>query len=71
VRRRPFRLHLLATVPRIIIKSGLLGSDGHEEELVEYICDTPGCPNVATHVLGCVLGLGLVSAVCGEHLPAK
>jgi len=27
-------------------------SDGREEELSDFICDIPGCPNVATHVLG-------------------
>jgi hypothetical protein len=71
VYRTPFRLHLLATVPRITIKSGLPDSDGQEEELVEYICDAPGCPNIATRVLGCIVGLGLVSAVCQEHLTSK
>jgi len=58
-------------VPRITIKSGLPGSDGHEEELVEYFRDAPDCPNVANHVLGCVVGLGLVSAFCQEHSPSK
>jgi hypothetical protein len=71
VRRTPFQLHLLATVPKVIIKSGLPGLDGHEEELTEYICDVPGCPNFATHVLACIVGLGLVSAVCQEHHPSK
>jgi hypothetical protein len=57
------------TVPRIIIKTGRAGPDGREEELSEYMCDTPGCPNVATHVLGGVTELCLFAAVCQEHLP--
>jgi len=59
------------TVPRIIIKTGRAGPDGREEELSEYMCDTPGCPNVAIHVLGGVTELGLFAAVCQEHLPLK
>ncbi len=49
------------------IKTGLTTPDGREELLTEYVCDHPGCPNIATHVLGCVMELGLVSAVCDEH----
>jgi hypothetical protein len=59
------------TVPRIIIKTGRAGPDGREEELTEYICDAPGCPNVAIHVLGGVRELGLFTAVCQEHVPPK
>jgi hypothetical protein len=58
-------------VPRITIKTGLTGPDGREEELAEYMCDVAGCPNVAVHVLGGVRSLGLFSAVCQEHVPAK
>jgi len=60
-----------ATVPRVIIKTGFSTPDGIEEELAEYLCDTPGCPNIAVHVLGAVKGLGLFLAVCQEHLPSK
>lgn len=63
--------YIFGNVPRVIIKTGLLTADGHEEELAEYMCDTPGCPNVAVHVLGVVTGLGLFSAVCQEHVPLK
>jgi hypothetical protein len=59
------------TVPRIIIKTGRAGPDGREEELSEYMCDTPGCPNVATHVLGGARELGLFAAVCQDHIPLK
>jgi len=58
-------------VPQIIIKTGLEDPDGREEELAEYICDTPGCPNIAEHVLGRVAGLGLFAAVCQEHYRLK
>ena len=51
------------------IKTGLTTPDGREELLTEYLCDHPGCPNIATHVLGRVRELGLVSAVCDQHAP--
>jgi hypothetical protein len=54
-------------VPQIIIKTGLLDQDGREEQLSEYICDVPGCPNVATQVLGRVRELGVAQAVCQVH----
>jgi hypothetical protein len=59
------------TVPRITIKTDLAGPDGREEELAEYICDTPGCPNIAVQVLGRVAGLGLFAAVCEQHYLSK
>jgi hypothetical protein len=62
---------IVVAVPRIIIKTGLTDPDGREEELAEYMCDTPGCPNVATQVLGRVAELGLAVAVCQEHAPPK
>ena len=54
-------------IPQVTIKSGIAGPDGREEELTEYLCDWPGCPNVAEHALGCVKELGLPLAVCDEH----
>lgn len=62
---------MILTVPRIAIKSGVIGADGREEELAEYLCDFSGCPNIATHVLGCVPHLGIFSVVCHEHVPSK
>ena len=43
---------VVAIVPQIIIKTGFIRPDGQEEVLADYICDVPGCPNVATQVLG-------------------
>ena len=54
-------------MPRITIKTGITGADGHEEALSEYLCDWPGCPNVADEVFGCVKELGLTLAFCEEH----
>jgi len=54
-------------MPQVTIKTGVLAPDGNEEKLTEYLCDWPGCPNIATHVLGCVKGLGIRAAVCTEH----
>lgn len=60
---------VVATVPQIIIKTGFIRPDGREEELAEYICDVPGCPNIATQVLGQVRELGAAVAVCRVHAP--
>ncbi len=54
-------------MPHVIINTGMVGPDGHEEKLAEYLCDWPGCPNVAVQVLGCVKELGVCAAVCEEH----
>ena len=54
-------------MPQVTIKTGIAGPDGREEELSEYLCDWPDCPNVAAHVLGCVKELGLAVAVCDQH----
>jgi hypothetical protein len=48
----------------------MIGADGQETVLTEYLCDWPGCANVAEHVLGAVRELGIVSAVCREHAAA-
>jgi hypothetical protein len=58
-------------MPQVTIKTGITGADGHEEELREYLCDWPGCPNVAEQVLGCVKEIGLSVAVCKEHAAAS
>jgi len=54
-------------MPQVTIKTGITTPDGREEKLMEYLCDWPGCPNIATHVLGCVRELGLRSEVCKDH----
>jgi hypothetical protein len=41
--------------------------DGREETLTGYLCDWPGCPNVAVTSLGVVRDLGMRAAVCAEH----
>jgi hypothetical protein len=58
-------------IPHVMIKTGLKTPDGHEEVLREYICDHPGCPNIATRMLGCIVELRLMAMVCEEHLPKK
>lgn len=54
-------------MPRVTIKSGIVAPDGREEELSDYFCDWPDCPNVATHVLGCIREFGLSAIVCDHH----
>jgi hypothetical protein len=57
------------SIPQVTIKTGLTTPDGREELITEYLCDHQGCPNIASHVLGCVREVGIVSAVCDEHAP--
>jgi hypothetical protein len=54
-------------MPQVIIKTGLIGSDGQQEILSEYLCDWPDCPNPAVHVLGFLRELGTCTAVCDDH----
>jgi hypothetical protein len=58
-------------MPQVTIKTGLTTPDGREEKITEYLCDWPGCPNVATHVLGCSKELGIRAAVCQEHMATQ
>jgi hypothetical protein len=41
--------------------------DGREETISEYICDWPGCPHPAVHVVGVIPELRARAAVCAEH----
>ena len=52
---------------RVTIKTGFMDPDGREEELTEYMCDYPDCPNIATEVLGYLRGLRLTATVCDVH----
>jgi len=54
-------------MPRIVIKTGLKAPDGREEALTGYFCDYPNCPNLATRLLGCLVELRLMAAVCDVH----
>jgi hypothetical protein len=49
------------------IKTGFITSNGDEEELTEYLCDYPDCPNFATRMVGCLVELRLMAAVCEAH----
>ena len=44
---------------------------GCEEKITKYMCDWPGCPNIATEALGCLRDLGMFCAVCKEHAPMR
>jgi hypothetical protein len=57
------------SIPHVTIKTGAKTPAGHEEQLSEYLCDWPGCPNIATRVLGVVRELAAFTAVCDEHIP--
>jgi hypothetical protein len=56
-------------MPRVVIKTGFTAPDGREEELTEYLCDYPDCPNIATRMLGCLVELRLSASVCDVHAP--
>jgi hypothetical protein len=58
-------------MPRVTIRTGFFTPDGREEELSEFLCDAPGCPNVATQVIGCVREIALAAVVCEEHAPPR
>src|SRR5277367_194366 len=51
------------SIPQVTIKTGLKTPDGREGLLTEHFCDHPGCPNIATHALGCARDLSLPAAV--------
>jgi hypothetical protein len=59
------------SIPHVTIKTGIIGPDGREEQLREYICDYPGCPNIATHFLGVLVELRVSAAVCDEHISKR
>lgn len=55
-------------MPQIILRTGVIGSDGNEEILTEYLCDWTDCPNPASQVLGFARELGSGHAYCDEHM---
>jgi hypothetical protein len=54
-------------MPQVTIRTGFIGADEREEILSEYLCDSPDCPNYASHVVGFARELGVAVAVCAEH----
>ena len=58
-------------MPLVTLRTGFHAPDGREEALTEYLCDWPGCPNVAVHTLGVLVELRLMTVVCDEHLPNR
>jgi hypothetical protein len=54
-------------MPQVVIATGIVGEDGTEEILSEYLCDAPGCPNYASHTIGFSPELGIGLALCSEH----
>ena len=58
-------------MPLVTIKTGLFDADGQEEILVEDMCDSQDCPNVAVRVLGVVKELRAMAMVCAEHVPTR
>jgi hypothetical protein len=58
-------------MPLVTIKTGFRSADGKEETLTQYMCDWPGCPNPAVHVLGSIRELRALAVVCEEHLPPR
>jgi hypothetical protein len=55
-------------MPFVTIKTGF-STDDREEILTEYVCDWPGCPNIAVHSLGCITAIRAMAIVCEDHTP--
>jgi hypothetical protein len=53
-------------MPRVTLRAHE-SADGKEDTVSEYLCDSPGCPNVAVHVVGVVRELRTFVAVCAYH----
>jgi hypothetical protein len=58
-------------MPQVTIRTGFETEDGHEEILTEYLCDWPGCQNIATQMLGCGTRTGIPVAICEEHAATR
>jgi hypothetical protein len=56
-------------MPLVTIRTGFQAPDGQEETLTEYLCDWPGCPNVAVHLLGGIAEFRAIAVVCDKHRP--
>jgi hypothetical protein len=56
-----------ASMPQVTIKTGFIAANGQEEVLTEYLCDWPGCANVAENMVGVALELRIMCVVCHEH----
>lgn len=54
-------------MPQVVIRTGLIGPDGNEEILQEYLCDWPRCTNVAEEFVGVVVELRALVRVCRDH----
>lgn len=50
-------------------KTGFRDAEGREEDVTEHICDVPRCPNIATRLLGCLVELRAMAAVCDVQAP--
>jgi hypothetical protein len=63
--------HLLKSMeiimPWVAIRTGIVGADGKESVLREYLCDWPDCAHVAEHVVGVARDVNMTRAVCPEH----
>ena len=57
-------------MPRVTIRTGFIGADGREEELSDFVCDAPDCPNIATEIVGSVEARA-VAVLCHEHASRK
>lgn len=54
-------------MPQVTLRTGIVGADGKEEVLIDYLCDWPNCPNVAKHTVGIIRELRRAYVVCPEH----
>lgn len=57
----------LVDMPSVVLKTGIIGQDGREEQIAEYLCDWPECVNTATEVIGLIFELRASVVACPEH----
>lgn len=53
------------SMPLVTLRT--VDADNNEQTLTEYICDWPGCPNVAEHFIGVLSDIRAMAAVCRKH----
>lgn len=58
-------------MPRVSLRASFPALNGQEQEdvLTQYLCDWPGCPNGAVHLLGPIVEVRQMAGFCEEHMP--
>jgi len=54
-------------MPLVTVNTGFTGPDGDEEQLTEYFCDSPNCPNIAVRAVRFASEIGECLLLCEKH----